>query len=295
MRSINKIFNNKSSWQQNSFTDIINSGEQLVVFCSENVYHTSAVLSHILTWRDHFKQIALILPEFEYSFFKRLEKKESIVCFSNRSEIKPFKNSVIFNFSSERKARKIVDKCLRSSILDINNPANLQFIPTPADPVMMLKEFADFFDFSWGTYQYEIDTSNSELMVARHQFIKNRFKNFILDFSKSFPTNKIEKIVHKLKQDFSANIYFTNKKITDKSLINIEEIKIADLLELYNLAKVSDILITDKQTIAGTFSKLGIKQVYLGLDFGCENLQFTAPDNLVHLSKIINDSLITNS
>ena len=287
MNLFKKIFSPKQSWGQHSFTNIVASGERIVVFCSDDSNQTSLVLSHILSWKDHFKQISVILPNNDYAFFKRIDEDETTTYFNITNDIKPFHNSVIFNFSSLKKIRKVLNHCKSSTILDINNPANLQFLPTPTDPVFLLKKFADFFDFAWERHQFNIEISNSELVVARHQFIKNRFKNFVLDLSSNISAKKIEKIVHIIKHEFSANVYFTSKAIHDKDFINIEEIHIVNLFELFALAKVSDLLITDRLEIAGAFADLDIDQVFLGSNIDNRQIKCVEKNYIANLGNII--------
>ena len=287
MNLFKKIFSPKQSWGQHSFTNIVASGERIVVFCSDDSNQTSLVLSHILSWKDHFKQISVILPNNDYAFFKRIDEDETTTYFNITNDIKPFHNSVIFNFSSLKKIRKVLNHCKSSTILDINIPANLQFLPTPTDPVFLLKKFADFFDFAWERHQFDIEISNSELVVAKHQFIKNRFKNFVLDLSSNISAKKIEKIVHIIKHEFSANVYFTSKAIHDKDFINIEEIHIVNLFELFALAKVSDLLITDRLEIAGAFADLDIDQVFLGSNIDNRQIKCVEKNNIGNLGNII--------
>ncbi len=291
MKLLKRLFSRKLSWEQHSFTNIVASGERIVIFCPADSNQTFLILSHILSWKNHFKQISIILPDYDYAFFKRIDKDETTTYFNINNDVKPFNNAVIFNFSSLKKIRKVLNYCKSSTILDINNPANLQFLPTPTDPIFLLKKFADFFDFKWERYQLGIEISKSELMVAKHQFIKNRFKNFILDFSNDLSTKKIENIVHIIKKEFSANVYFTNKRIHDKDFINIEEIHIANLFELYSLAKVSDLLITDRSEIAGALADLVENQIHLGTYFGNGSLKCIEQNKIMNLKNIIHDIL----
>ena len=287
MNLYKKIFSPKQSWGQHSFTNIVASGERIVVFCSDDSNQTSLVLSHILSWKDHFKQISVILPNNDYAFFKRIDEDETTTYFNITNDIKPFHNSVIFNFSSLKKIRKVLNHCKSSTILDINIPANLQFLPTPTDPVFLLKKFADFFDFAWERHQFDIEISNSELVVAKHQFIKNRFKNFVLALSSNTSAKKIERIVHIIKHEFSANVYFTSKAIHDKDFINIEEIHIVNLFELFALAKVSDLLITDRLEIAGAFADLGIDQIFFGSNIDNRQIKCVEKNYIANLGNII--------
>ena len=291
MISLKSLFNRKSTWEQNSFTNIVSSGERIVVFCPEDSYKTSTLLSHILSWKDHFKQISIILPDYDHPFFKRIHQNETTTYFNVNTGVKPFNNAVIFNFNSSKKIRKVLDHCRNSTILDISNPANLQFIPTPNDPVDLLKKFADFFDFTWERYPFDIEILKSELMVAKHQLIKNRFKNFILDFSNEISGKMLEKIVQLIKHEFSANIYFTGKRIHDKDFINIEEIQVTNLMELYSLAKVSNLLITDRMEIAGTFADIDVDQIFVGKNFGCRALKCVEQNNITGMKIIIQDIL----
>ena len=291
MSLFKNIFSRKLAWEQQSFTGIVAKGESIVVFCPENSYQTTIILSHILNWKEHFTNISIILPAYDYPFFNRVSV-DAEICYLNLNDIvKPFKNAVIFNFNSNKKIYKILKHCNNSTILDINNSANMQFIPAPQDPVLLLKKFADFFDFSWELVNYDLDVSKSELMVAYHQLIKNRFKNFVLHFSNEISTKMIETIIQTVKHEFAANIYFTGKNITSKDFINIEIIQVTNLLELFNLAKNSDILITDKIEIAGTFVDIGITQVFLGKNFGNSTLKCIEQKDISALKSVIKDAL----
>ncbi len=291
MKLFKNMFNRKLSWEQHSFTGIVAAGERIVIFCPEGSDQTTKILSHILSWKDHFKQISIILSDYDYTFFKRIDRDETTTFFNINNRIRPFNNSVILNFSSDRKIRDVFDHCKNSTILDVNNSANMQFIPPPTDPLTLLKKFANFFDFSWERYQYKVDVTNSELMAAKHQFINNRFKNFILDFSNEISAKKIEKIVHAIKHDFSANVYFTGKKINNKDFINIEEIQVANLLELYSLANVSDFFITDRPEIAEVFAGLDVDQIFLGKSLDNKSLKCVEQDNVVDMINIIKNIL----
>ncbi|MBT4332514.1 MAG: hypothetical protein HOD64_04485, partial [Candidatus Cloacimonetes bacterium] len=94
-------------------------------------------------------------------------------------------------------------------------------------------------------------------------------------------------IVHIIKHEFSANVYFTSKAIHDKDFINIEEIHIVNLFELFALAKVSDLLITDRLEIAGAFADLDIDQVFLGSNIDNRQIKCVEKNNIANLGNII--------
>jgi len=285
------IFRKKQTWKQQSFTNIVSTGEKIVVFCSENSYHTAVVLSYVLSWKKHFKQISIILPNYDYAFFSKINMGESTTFFNLANDLKPFGNSVIFNFTSSKKVRKILTRCHNSTIIGIEDPSNLQFFPAPTEPVFLLKKFANFFDFPWQINQLSIDVTRSELVVAKHQFIKNNFKNFILDFNNDISAKVISKIVQLVKHDFAANIYFTGKRVPDKDFINIEDIKISNLLELFDLAEVSDLLITNKLEVAGAFADLDVTQIYFGDNTEVKQLKYFEIADLQNLKNKIDNIL----
>jgi len=291
MEILKNLFPRKTSWEQHSFTDIVSSGERIVIFCPEKSYQTSQILSKILCWKDHFKKMSIILADYDFTFFKRFDRDETTTYFNINNRIKPFDNAVIFNFNSDKKIRQVLDLCKNSTILDINNPANMQFIPAPTDPITLLKKFADFFGFSWDKYPFNIDVSRSELTAAEHQLTQNRFKNFILDFSKDISAKKIEKIVQTIKHQFSANIHFTGKRINNKEFINIEEIQVANLLELYCLVKVSNLFITDRVEIAGAFAGLDIDQILLGAKIDDKSTKCVDKNSIFEMKNVIQDIL----
>lgn len=289
--SITDFFNKKPTWQQQSFTDIVAEGERVVIFCSESSYHTAVILSYVLSWRERFKQISIILPEYDYQFFSKMNLGESTTYFNLMNDLKPFRNSVIFNFSSLKKVSKLLTRCKNSTIIGIEDPSNLQFFPAPTEPVYLLKKFAAFFDFPWVLNKLSIDVSRSKLVAAKHQFIHNKFKNFILDFDSDISARVISKIVQIVKHDFSANIYFTGKRVPDKDFINIEDIKISNLLELFDLAEVCDLLITNRLKVAGAFADLDVKQIYFGSNEEIKQLKHYENADLNNLNNKINNIL----
>ena len=72
---------------------------------------------------------------------------------------------------------------------------------------------------------------------------------------------------------------------------HIEEIHVANLFELYSLAKVSDLLITDRLEIAGTLADLVVNQIYLGTKFDSGSLRCIELNNIINLKNIIHDIL----
>jgi hypothetical protein len=109
----------------------------------------------------------------------------------------------------------------------------------------------------------------------------------VLALSSNTSAKKLERIVHIIKHEFSANVYFTSKAIHDKDFINIEEIHIVNLFELFALAKVSDLLITDRLEIAGAFADLDIDQVFLGSNIDNRQIKCVEKNNIGNLGNII--------
>lgn len=94
--------------------------------------------------------------------------------------------------------------------------------------------------------------------------MQNRFPNFVLEISDNYSARSLEGLIKMYKQNFSANLYLSDKIINTKDLINIAPIERKDLYELYLLAKSSDLFITDKANIAELFAVLGDTVILLG-------------------------------
>ncbi len=72
---------------------------------------------------------------------------------------------------------------------------------------------------------------------------------------------------------------------------NIEEIQVANLLELYCLVKVSDLFITDRIEIAGAFAGLGIDQILLGAKVDDKSTKCVDKNNIFEMKNVIQDIL----
>ena len=283
---INKIKGTKP-YQQQNFTQMMTDRERLVMFFSENPAHTFDVLSYIINWSELFREFICIIPDFSYTFFKRVTTFKNIKCINISSDLNPFPESIIFNFSKEKHISKLLKQCKNSTIIDINNPSNLQFVPTPDDPVTLFENFAGFFNFLLKKADIKIELSPSESNITKHRFIQNRFHNFILDINQPGSGKQNENLVVALKQNFFANIYLTGRKINTKNFINIVNFEIENLYEMYSLAKESDLFLSDNLARVGMFDKLGVNLIYLGEKVGTKDYQCIGPQNVFELKNVI--------
>jgi hypothetical protein len=249
--------------KQQNFTRLIKEREGIVIYFSANSEHTFEIFSYLLSWEKLFRDIICIIPDFSFIFFKRLNLPENFTIINQRTDLKPFNNSVIFNFCHNKQVTRNLKLSQNSAIIDIENPSNLQFFPIPDSPVSLLTNFARFFNFPVQKSPLKLELTIAEENIATHRFIQNRFPNYILDINKSITQKVNEGVVTTLKQNFSANIYLTGRTINKKNFINIEDIEYENLFDLFILTRECDLFLTDSLELANIFSQLDVKMICL--------------------------------
>ena len=249
--------------KQQNFTRLMKERESIIIYFSANSEHTFEIFSYLLSWKKLFRDIICIIPDFSFLFFKRLNLPENFTIINQKTDLKPFNNSVIFNFCHNKQVIRNLELSQNSAIIDIENPSNLQFFPIPDSPVLLFINFAGFFNFPVQKSPLKLELTIAEENIATHRFIQNRFPNYILDINKSITQKVNEGVVTTLKQNFSANIYLTGRTINKKNFINIEDIEYENLFDLFILASKCDLFITDNTDLAKIFSKLEVKMICL--------------------------------
>jgi hypothetical protein len=101
----------------------------------------------------------------------------------------------------------------------------------------------------------------------------------------------MENYVKSFKQNFSANVYLTDKTFVSKEMINIEEMPIHDLYELFCLLAVSDLFITSKTSLANMMGELGYFVILLGKDSDSKNVKAVELKELFSLKNLIRHHL----
>lgn len=253
---------NKPYGQQN-FTRLLTERERIIIYFSANSEHTFEIFSYLIGWKGLFQEIICIIPDFSFLFFKRLKLPVNFTIINQNTDLKPFNDSVIFNFYCNKQVTRNLKLSQNSAIIDIENPANLQFFPIPDSPVSLFTHFARFFNFPVQKSKLKLELTIAEENIVTHRFIQNRFPNYILDMNKSNTQKVNEGMVTSLKQNFSANIYLTGRTLNKKNFINIEDIEYENLFDLFILVRKCDLFLTDNHELAKIFSQLDVKMIFL--------------------------------
>jgi hypothetical protein len=277
--------------KQQNFTRLMKERECIIIYFSANSGHTFEIFSYLVGWKKLFRDIICIIPDFSFIFFKRLNLPENFTIINQRTDLKPFNNSVIFNFSRNRQVTRNLKLSQNSAIIDIENPSNLQFFPIPDSPVLLFTNFAGFFNFPVQKSVLKLELTISEENIATHRFIQNRFPNYILDINKPSSQKINEGVVTTLKQNFSANIYLTGRTINKKNFINIEDIEYENLFDLFILARKCDLFITDNTDLAKIFSQLEVKMICLDNNEVIEGVKSIDPVDVFELKNSISSIL----
>jgi len=262
-----KIFKNlfevKFEAEQLNFTEIISKKERLIVFFpqeSNRIYH---IFSYINSWKDAFKKNIFFLPEFSFPFFQKIALNSDHDFKQMENKISDCDNSIILNLSESENVKKILSNCKNAIIADIGNFANLQFIPKPEHAEELIIEFTDVFKLPKRRTKINFQSFENEFDKTKDTFFYNKFPNFILDLHNQKNSKMTENLIKKLKLYFSANIYLTGIPFKKDIYPNVKNVKLKDLLEIYCLAKVCNIFISDNIELVDLFSNLHVRQVLI--------------------------------
>ncbi|HHE37721.1 MAG TPA: hypothetical protein ENL20_04015 [Candidatus Cloacimonetes bacterium] len=247
-----------------NFTEIRSQKERLIVFFpqeSNRIYH---IFSYINSWKDAFKENIFFLPEFSFSFFQKIALNSNHNFLHPESKIPNCDNSIILNFNEAENIKKVLSKCKNAIIADLGNFANLQFIPKPEQAEELIIEFADFLKLPKRKSKVEFQSFENELDKMKDTFFYNKFPHFTLDIHNQKTSKMTENLIKKLKLYFSANIYLTGIPFKKDIYPNVKNVKLNDLLEIFCLAKVCNIFISDNIELVEFFSNLQVRQVFVG-------------------------------
>ncbi len=277
---LSRLVNKKSDHKPHNFTQILSEPKKMVIFFSNNPVDSFEVISYIKNWKKLFREFIFVFPDYEFSFFKRFQILENINFLRYDDDLPPFNDCVILNLCEDKNHIKHLKQSKRSTIIGLNDTSNLKFIPPPSEPLQILRSFADFFNFPLKRTKLELELTPSESSITKQRFIQNRFYNFVLDLNGSTSTKMNENLVIGIKRNFSANIYLTGKSINKKDYLNIVDVKIESLFDLFALAKKSNLFFSDNYRIARLFSLLNVGILFLGEKDKIENTDSIYPGNI---------------
>jgi hypothetical protein len=269
------------------FSDIMRSRQNLVVFLPEDDFEAARITIEILKWSDNFKSSVFFCSDFALPFYRKYFSKANLVFQVFESNNSFINKAVIINFLRSKKIFKFLKKCNGSTVIDIENRFNLQFLPKVTDNIQMLKRFSDFFKIEETKTGSKFLPGTDEISITKQKFPPNKFPNFVLDIDDAFSSRQLERLVRNLKLRFSANIIFTGKAIDSGEMINLKFIKVNDLTELILLAISADILITSKPALARFSSELEIFTFCLGVEQENLFLKCFQPDNYLEMQNLI--------
>ena len=130
---------------QMNISQMMRRHEGLTVILTENPAENFVLLSHLVSVFADFKKSIIILPKFQITFFEKLYRQENVVFRVLSSRIPAYENHIILNFNGNEIAKKIISRSEHSLIGDIDNFANIHFLPPPSNPLSLLQKFAAFF------------------------------------------------------------------------------------------------------------------------------------------------------
>ncbi len=291
MSFISRIFSRRKKIKPHDFTEVMKHREQLVVFLPSNLHTSFRLISIIATMKSDFKEFFLFTSEYALPLFSKLKFAANMSYLSFSSEQPVFDKAVIFNFCRQKAVSAFVKRCTQSTIIDMENQANLQFLPLPDDPVIMVQRFCEFYDLKFAEQKLSLPLSQQEIAITKQRFLQNRFPDFLLEIDEQFSSRTLEGIIKSFKQNYSANIYFSDSVINTKDLINIEAIQKKELFDLYLLAASCDVFVTSKEEVARLFGDLEIDCILLGKQLEYRNVHSFVHNDLFKMKGYIQEKL----
>ena len=291
MNWIKRFFSGKTEPQPHNFSKVMQNKECCVAFLSGDFYEDYEIISCLAGWNDIFKSIVVFTVAQNFEFQRRLQNTGNISFRIFSPEQPLFKESLILNFSASKEIRRYLSRNHDSSIADIHNQSNLQFLPQPQNARELMTKSAQFYGISLQKKQLAIELSEAEKESIKGKFIQNRFQNFVFDCDDKFPVKLMENHVISFKQNFSANVYLTDKTFVSKELINIEVMPVHNLFELFSLVSGSDLFVTSKTSLAKLLGELGYFTILLGEQTGVKNVVSVHPKELFVMKNVIRQHL----
>ncbi|MDO9578388.1 MAG: hypothetical protein Q7J16_10925 [Candidatus Cloacimonadales bacterium] len=287
MSIIKNIFGKKAQSQPHNFSRVMQKKEYCVAFLPDDYYQDFEIISNLAGWDELFANIVIFSSTYNFAFYKKLQNAGKIQFRIFEPSQPLFQESVILNFSASKDVQRYLNRSSNSTIADINNLANMQFLPEPKDAKELLANFAKFYNISLQKKELTIELSPAEQEIIKQKFIQNRFPNFVFDCAKLFSARMMESYVKSFKQNFSANVYLTDKTFVSKEMINIEDKPVHNLYELFSLAATGDLFITTKPGLAKLLGELGYFVLLLGDETGVKNVRSVPIKELFTLKNII--------
>ena len=291
MSFFGKIFGSRKKIKPHDFSEVMKHREKLVVFLPSNLHTSLRLISVVSTLNAEFKEIYIFTSEYALPLFSKFKFATNLfyLCFSTEQPV--FQKAVIINFSRQKTVTGFVKRCIQSTIIDIQNQANLQFLPLPNDPVILMQRFCEFYDLKFAEQKLSLPFSPQDITITKQRFLQNRFPDFVLDIDEQFSSRTLEGLVKSFKQNFSANIYFSDSIINTKDLINVEAIKQKDLFDFYLLAASCDVFVTSKEDVARLFGDLNIDCILFGKQLDSRNVHSFVLNDIFKMKGYIQEKL----
>jgi len=286
-----KIVKKKTNEPPHGFSEIMKMRELLVVFLPEDIYESYRIISYINGWNELFKKIYLFTSESALPFFSRLLSNPNLQVLLFNTEQPAFQKAVIMNFGRQKSVLSFIKRCSQSTVIDIANQANMQFVPPPRNSLELFGRFCGFYDLQMQESNPVLSLNVSELNITKQRFTQNRFPNFLLEMDQDFSGNELDGLIRLFKQNFSANLYLSDKSAHKKDLINLEDIRPQHLADLYNLAGACDLFITSKPEVAQLFAAMGVFVLLYGTQSEQPNLHCFTSKDLFKIKSLIHERL----
>lgn len=285
------IFREKISRKQVNFSALIENRDKIILLFPENVEDQYFLLRICAGWQGYFKKFIFIMPDEVAGYYSNLANFKAIQIQNYNDENINFNNALIFDFSGNKLQKQNILAAHNSVIASPDNIGNIHFVPAITDPKELLSKLCEFFAIPINNKELTYDFTNEDMTLHNNEFYSNKFLNFTINVDNSFPNEKIKELIIQIKQNFPANCYLVGKELKKHEFINFRNLTVNSLLDLYKIARNSDIFLNTSEYSAKLFSATEIKQIYIGRIPLEERMIYINPVNLTNLKNKISSIL----
>lgn len=285
------IFKEKISRKQVNFSELIENRSKIVLLFPENFEEQYFLLRTCAGWQGYFRKFVFIMPSEVAGYYSNLSNFEVIQIQDYNDENINFHNALIFDFSGNKLQKQNILAAHNSVIVSPDNIGNIQFVPSITNPKELLTKLCDFFAIPINNKDLTYDFTKEDMVLHNDEFYSNKFLNFTINVDDNFPNEKIKELIIQIKQNFPANCYLIGKELKKHEFINFRNLTVNSLLDLYKIARSSDIFINTSEYSAKLFSATEIKQIYVGRIPLEEKMIYINPVNLTNVKNKISSIL----
>lgn len=160
MGFLSRILGKNKKQKPHNFSKIMRNRDRLVIFLPKDNYESYNIVTNVVGMQTEFEEVIFFIEQFAYTFFSKLKlnNKYKFRIFDKEQPI--INEAVMMNFTEERTIQSFLKRCIDSTIIDINNEANMQFVPAAENSLELFERFCEFYNLKIAKKELILPISN---------------------------------------------------------------------------------------------------------------------------------------